>query len=54
MPTMGVSARDTRPRERACRLALVPQTLGALPEVSVEAFVGYGRYAHSGLLGRRR
>ena len=42
------------PRERACRLALVPQTLGALPEVSVEAFVGYGRYAHSGLLGRRR
>jgi iron complex transport system ATP-binding protein len=42
------------PRERACRLALVPQSFGALPDVTVGDFVGYGRYAHSGPFGRRR
>ncbi len=32
--------------ERARRIALVPQFLPALPEVSVSAFVTSGRYAH--------
>ncbi|MFT7486023.1 MAG: ABC-type cobalamin/Fe3+-siderophores transport system ATPase subunit [Candidatus Paceibacteria bacterium] len=36
-------------RERAQRLAMVPQSLTTLPEVTVEAFVGYGRYAHRGV-----
>ncbi len=34
------------PRERARRLAVVPQALAALPEVTVESFVLGGRYAH--------
>ncbi|MBK7641976.1 MAG: ABC transporter ATP-binding protein [Planctomycetes bacterium] len=34
------------PRERARRVALVPQYLPALPEVRVEDFVLSGRYAH--------
>jgi len=34
------------PRERARRLAVVPQALAALPETSVQAFVLAGRYAH--------
>jgi len=38
-----------RPRERARRLALVPQNPTALPDVSVEAFAGYGRYSRSHL-----
>ena len=42
------------PRERARCLAVVPQSLSALPEVTVEAFVGYGRYAHRGLFGGPR
>lgn len=37
------------PRERARRIAFVPQSLAALPEVTVETYVGYGRYAHRGL-----
>lgn len=40
-------------RERAKRIALVPQSLRSLPDVTVETFVGYGRYAHLGLFGRR-
>lgn len=38
------------PRERARRIALVPQSSTALPEVTVEAFVGYGRYAWNRVL----
>jgi iron complex transport system ATP-binding protein len=34
------------PRERAARIAIVPQFLPALPEVSVGTFVESGRYAH--------
>ncbi len=33
-------------KEKAQRLAMVPQSLSSLPEVTVEAFVSYGRYAH--------
>ncbi len=32
-------------RQRACLVALVPQSSTALPDVTVEAFVGYGRYS---------
>jgi iron complex transport system ATP-binding protein len=39
-------------RERARLVALVPQLLHALPEVTVETFVGYGRYAHQGYFTR--
>jgi len=51
--TVRVGARELgtwSARERAQHIAFVPQTLQALPEVTVEAFVGYGRYAHRGLL----
>jgi iron complex transport system ATP-binding protein len=41
-------------KERARSIALVPQALRALPDVTVETFVGYGRYAHMGLFARRR
>jgi len=41
-----------RPRERALRLASVPQILQALPRTSVERFVLGGRYAHGTLLER--
>jgi ABC-type cobalamin/Fe3+-siderophores transport system ATPase subunit len=34
-----------QPRERARRLAVVPQSLAALPEISVQTFVLGGRYA---------
>ncbi len=36
--------------ERARRLAIVPQSLAAIPEVHVEDFVMGGRYAHHGRL----
>ncbi|MBI5434561.1 MAG: ABC transporter ATP-binding protein [Planctomycetes bacterium] len=36
------------PRERACRLAVVPQFLPRLPDVRVQDFVLGGRYAHLG------
>jgi iron complex transport system ATP-binding protein len=42
------------PRRRARRVAWIPQTLPALPEVRVRDFVLGGRYAHGGLLGGRR
>jgi iron complex transport system ATP-binding protein len=42
----GTSAGELSPRERARRVALVPQYLPALPEVRVEDFVLSGRYAH--------
>jgi iron complex transport system ATP-binding protein len=42
------------PRERACKIAFVPQAFGALPDVTVGSFVEYGRYAHAGVFGRRR
>jgi iron complex transport system ATP-binding protein len=41
----GESASTLPPRERARRVALVPQYLPALPEVRVEDFVHSGRYA---------
>ncbi|HEX6885383.1 MAG TPA: ABC transporter ATP-binding protein [Planctomycetota bacterium] len=37
---------ELRPRERARRIAFVPQALRALPDVDVEGFVLGGRYAH--------
>lgn len=44
------------PRERACRIAFVPQGLAALPDLDARAFVLGGRYAHhprwAGLLAR--
>jgi len=42
----GRAAAELAPRERARRVALVPQYLPALPEVRVEDFVLSGRYAH--------
>jgi iron complex transport system ATP-binding protein len=42
----GSPAASLAPRERARRVALVPQYLPALPEVRVEDFVRSGRYAH--------
>lgn len=47
-----IGARDLRRlshRERARRIALVPQSLLALPEVTVMDFVLGGRYGHLGL-----
>jgi iron complex transport system ATP-binding protein len=44
---------DWNPRARAARVAVVPQTVRALPEITVESFVLYGRYAHMGPFGRR-
>jgi iron complex transport system ATP-binding protein len=40
-----------RPRERARRIAVVPQYLPALPEVDVGRFVESGRYARAGRFG---
>ncbi|MCL4152877.1 UNVERIFIED_CONTAM: hypothetical protein GTU68_041064 [Idotea baltica] len=45
----GRGVQDWSVKERAQRLALVPQSLTSLPEVTVEAFVGYGRYSHGSL-----
>ncbi len=51
-PDAGRVALDGRPvariapRERARRIAVVPQFLHALPQTSVASFVGGGRYAH--------
>jgi len=39
-------------RARARRVALVPQSLAAVPEVTVETFVAGGRYAHQGPFAR--
>jgi len=58
-PTAGTVRMDGEPigawnpRARAGRVAVVPQTVRALPEVTVESFVLYGRYAHMGPFGRR-
>ena len=38
------------PRDRAKRIAYVPQGLAACPDCTVETFVEGGRYAHLGLL----
>ena len=40
------------PKQRARRLAFVPQSLMALPEVTVGTFVAQGRYAHQGVFTR--
>jgi iron complex transport system ATP-binding protein len=48
----GVDLARMKPKVRARRVALLPQTLRALPDVTVERFVSYGRYAHQvSLLG---
>jgi len=62
VPSAGVVELDGRPvsehgpRERARRIALVPQALRALPELDARSFVLGGRYAHqtvwSGILAR--
>jgi len=44
----GAPLLDLAPRERARRIALVPQYLPALPEVAVADFVLSGRYARAG------
>lgn len=49
----GESLARFAPRERARRLAVVPQGLPRVPDLSVEAFVESGRYAHVGSFGRR-
>jgi len=41
-------------RARARSIAVVPQSLQAMPFVDVETFVRQGRYAHQGLLPRSR
>ena len=59
-PTAGAVELDGEPlgrlgaRERARRIAAVPQVLAALPDVDVERFVLGGRYPHLGLWGRAR
>jgi ABC-type cobalamin/Fe3+-siderophores transport system ATPase subunit len=51
----GGPLRALGPRERARRLAVVPQALAALPELRVEDFVLAGRYARIGRwLGAQR
>lgn len=40
------------PRQRARRVARVPQALRSLPDARVDDFVAGGRYAHRGPLGR--
>ncbi|MEO0651583.1 MAG: ABC transporter ATP-binding protein [Planctomycetota bacterium] len=44
---------DLRPRDRARRLAVVPQGLARIPRVTVRDFVESGRYAHTTGFGRR-
>jgi len=41
----GADVRSLRPRQRALRVAVVPQFLPALPDLTVEAFTLGGRYA---------
>lgn len=48
----GRNIASLRSRERACRVAVVPQGIEALPDVTVEAFALHGRYAHGSLLHR--
>lgn len=56
-PTAGEVCLQERPvtswsaRERARRVALVPQSTTAMPDVTIDAFVGYGRYSQSRLFG---
>ena len=44
----GAALRSLEVRERARRVAFVPQALGSLPEVAVAHFVLGGRYGHLG------
>lgn len=46
---MGSDIRVIRPRDRARQIALVPQSLFALPSLTVGEFVGQGRYAYARL-----
>lgn len=44
----GSPLEDLTARERACRIAVVPQSLVAVPDVTVATFVAYGRYPYQG------
>ncbi len=44
----GAPLHDLSSRERARRIAVVPQSLVAVPEVTVATFVAYGRYPYQG------
>ncbi len=48
----GVPLETLTPNQRARRIALVPQSLRALPDLTVADFVQHGRYAHGGWLAR--
>ncbi|MCP3914471.1 MAG: ABC transporter ATP-binding protein [bacterium] len=48
----GAPLARTRAKVRARKIALLPQTLTALPDVTVKRFVAYGRYAHQGVFTR--
>ncbi len=48
----GESTRNWSPKDRARRLAFVPQSLSVLPEVTVRTFIAQGRYAHQTLFTR--
>jgi iron complex transport system ATP-binding protein len=50
----GRALRDLRPTERAKRIATVPQSLLALPDLRVESFVLGGRYPYLGPFGKHR
>lgn len=44
----GAALAGLRPRERARRVAVVPQVLDSVPDIAVEHFVLGGRYSHLG------
>lgn len=50
----GVSVRSMKPKARAREIALVPQSLLALPDIAVGAFIAQGRYARLGPFGRTK
>jgi len=50
----GCPLADLRPGDRARRIATVPQSLLALPDLRVENFVLGGRYPYLGLFGKHR
>lgn len=49
----GTPVASIDPKARARQVAMVPQSLDALPDLTVHDFVAQGRYAHQGFLGRR-
>jgi len=48
----GVELREVEPRQRAQRIAFVPQRSQLAVDLPVRAVVGHGRYAHRGSLAR--